>query len=145
VDRVRPRVGVGLGNRPAQRAESEVVVRVGDVERRRRNAILQRLDVRPEPGGSFADGTGRAGEQLANPGPSDHGKSPAKAMWSAVQWEDSEPGAQTVRPGAVGPVRELLGGATSPAALSQPLTLSRSLFSRLSARVISGERRDGRQ
>src|SRR5262245_50508951 len=28
--------------------------------------------------------------------------------WSAVHWEDNEPGAQTVRPGAVGPVRGCL-------------------------------------
>src|SRR5262249_51189679 len=44
-----------------------------------------------------------------------------RAMWSAIPWEDNEPGAQTVHPGAVGPVRELLGGRTSPAALFQPL------------------------
>jgi hypothetical protein len=37
--------------------------------------------------------------------------------WSAIQWEDNEPGAQTVRSDAVGPVRGLLGGAASPAAL----------------------------
>src|SRR5262249_33982252 len=46
---------------------------------------------------------------------------PPRAVWSAVQWEDNEPGAQTVRPGAAGPVRGLLGGTTSPAALFQPL------------------------
>src|SRR5262245_661750 len=51
-----------------------------------------------------------------------------QVWWSAIQWEDNEPGAQTVRPGAVGPVRELLGGANSPAALFQLLTLSRSLL-----------------
>src|SRR5262249_12446862 len=36
--------------------------------------------------------------------------------WSAIQCEDNDPGAQTVRPGAVGPVRGLLGGTSSPAA-----------------------------
>src|SRR5262245_37704917 len=127
VNRVRARVGVGLGDRPAQRAGVEVVVRVGDVERGRRDAVLQRLDVRAEPGRDLADGAGRAGEQLLKPGPSDHGKSPPKEGWSAIQWEDSEPGAQTVRPGAVWPVRELLGGATSPAALFQPLILLEAL------------------
>jgi hypothetical protein len=46
--------------------------------------------------------------------------------------EDNEPGAQTERPGAVGPVRGLLGGTTSPAALFQPLTpLENSLRARL--------------
>jgi hypothetical protein len=37
---------------------------------------------------------------------------------SAVRWEDNELGAQTERPGALGPVRTLLGGATSPAGFS---------------------------
>src|SRR5262249_7833369 len=49
----------------------------------------------------------------------DHGKAPPRAVWSAIQWEDNDPGAQTVRPGAAGPVRGLLGGTTSPAALFQ--------------------------
>src|SRR5262245_16175434 len=33
VDRIGPGIGVGLGNRPAQRAGVEVVVQVGDVVR----------------------------------------------------------------------------------------------------------------
>jgi hypothetical protein len=45
-------------------------------------------------------------------------------MWSAVQWKDNEPGAQTEHPGAVGPVGTLLGGTASPAAF-----VALSLFS----------------
>src|SRR5262249_61324601 len=63
----------------------------------------------------------RAREQTADPRTSGHRKSPPKAMWPAVEWEDNDPGAQTVRPGAAGPVRGLLGGRTPPAALFQPL------------------------
>src|SRR5262249_56001545 len=80
-----------------------------------------------EPGGGVGDGGGGGGEQLLKPGPSDHGKSAPKEGWSAIQWEDSEPGAQTVRPGAVGPVRGLLGGRTSPATLFQLLILLEAL------------------
>src|SRR5947207_2370289 len=64
----------------------------------------------------IADGGGRAGEPRADPGTSGHGKFPPQVGWSAIRWEDNELGAQTGRPGAVGPVR-LLGGATAPAAL----------------------------
>src|SRR5262245_2609851 len=46
-----------------------------------------------------------------------HAKAPPTKRWFAIQWEDNEPDAQTVRPGAVWPVRGLLGGTTSPAAL----------------------------
>src|SRR6266542_4309487 len=37
--------------------------------------------------------------------------------WSALQWRDIAPGAQTERRGGAGPVRGLLGGKASPAAL----------------------------
>src|SRR5262249_32945084 len=65
---------------------------------------------------------GLTGEQPADPGTVGHGKTPPGEGWSAIQWEDNEPGAQTGRPGAVGPVRGLLGGTTSPAALLRGLT-----------------------
>src|SRR6516162_5551372 len=48
-----------------------------------------------------------------------HGDFPRSATWSAVSCEDNEPSAQTGRPGAVRPVRGLLGGFCSPAALFQ--------------------------
>ncbi len=38
-------------------------------------------------------------------------------MRSAIQWRDTDPGAQTERRGGAGPVRGLLGGKTSPAAV----------------------------
>src|SRR5262245_20218369 len=56
-----------------------------------------------------------------------HAKAPPTKRWLAIQWEDNEPGAQTECPGAVRPVRGLLGGTTSPAALFHRLNLLRSL------------------
>src|SRR5262249_39740985 len=53
-----------------------------------------------------------------NPGTDGHGKTPPKAMRSAIHWEGNEPGAQTGRPDDVRSVREVLGGAPSSAAFS---------------------------
>src|SRR5262249_43349776 len=50
---------------------------------------------------------------------------PEKGL-SAVQGEDNDPGAQTGRPGAVGLVRGLLGGTSSPAVLFRGLTPPRT-------------------
>src|SRR5262249_34299172 len=113
--------GAGGGDGLPQR--QEVVIR-GDLIRNRIDrqggrgqAVLQGLDGQAAAGRGLADGAWRAGEQVADPGTSGHGKSPRRAGWSAVSCEDNEPGAQTGRPGAVGPVRGLLGGTTAPAAL----------------------------
>src|SRR5262249_12765604 len=65
-------------------------------------------------------------KQTANTGTNSHENAPPRKRWFAVQWEDNEPGAQTERPGAVGPVRWVLGGATSPAALFHRLSWPRS-------------------
>ena len=84
--------------------------------------VLERLQRTLAPGRRLADGvpTARACESVADPGTAGHGKSPPGVGWSAVQWEDNDPSAQTGRTDAVGPVRGLLGGTTSPAALSIP-------------------------
>src|SRR5262249_10248945 len=91
------------------------------------HAVLQGFQTRPEGNLVLADGAGLTGEQVADPGTGNHGKSPPNAAWSAIHWEDNDPGAQTGRPDAVGPVRGLLGGRTSPAALFQTLTSLRDL------------------
>src|SRR5262249_42958507 len=106
-DRLVPPGRIRQGDRLAQidlTADRHVGGVVHD-DRGRDPAVLQRLQQRPEAGRLLADGAGRAGEQATDPGGGIHDKSPPKAEWSAVHWEDNEPGAQTVRPGAVGPVR----------------------------------------
>src|SRR5262249_39628821 len=74
----------------------------------RRGGVRNRCRGTVRPG----SGKGRHGGAPCGDGE----RSPPKVGWPAVQWEDNEPGAQTGRPGAVGPVRGLLGGTTSPAA-----------------------------
>src|SRR5262249_15536541 len=85
--------------------------------------------------------------QVAEQGTSGHGKSPPTEGWSAVQWEDSEPGAQTERPGAVGPVRGCLAAQPHrPPCFIRLLCRGRcSADSRLgqSAAILPG--RDGRE
>src|SRR5262249_17408517 len=80
-------------------------------------AVFQHLEARPGPGRGLAGGTGRAGEQAGNPGTGGHGKSPRRAGWPAVHRYGNARGAETGRPGAAGPVRGLLGGTPSPAAV----------------------------
>src|SRR5262249_36561770 len=62
--------------------------------------------LRPPVSVPVAEGSQALGaEQLAEPGTDGHGNSPPREGWPAIQWEDSEPGAQTGRPGAAGSVR----------------------------------------
>src|SRR5262245_47352083 len=73
--------GGGAGVRRGATVEAREVV---ETERRRRPAVLQRLDAGAAAAGSSAGGAGRAGEQLPGPGTSGHGKPPPSEGWSAV-------------------------------------------------------------
>src|SRR5262249_19066430 len=108
--RLRPHPVRGLGDAGGKS-------RVTDDGGAGRDAVFQQLEGQLGAGRGLADGAGLTLEQLADPGTGGHGKSPSTQGWSAIQWKDNEPGAQTERPGAVGPVRGLLGGTTSSAAL----------------------------
>jgi hypothetical protein len=50
---------------------------------------------------------------------------PSSQEQVCIQWEDSEPGAQTECPDAVSPVRGLLGGTTSPALSSNATAIGK--------------------
>src|SRR5262249_23565541 len=98
-----------------------------DGEDSRGQAVLEDLQGQPPAGRAAGQGGGLAGEQFADPGTSSHRNFLPERGSLRYHGRTTAPGAQTERPGAVGPVRGLLGGTTSPAAFLQGI-FSRCVF-----------------